>query len=244
MTTGGNMKNGTDQTSLALPQQTGNSLDKVIATLASNKDFNVEDMTELFKLQERVTQRQAIIEFNESMARLSGKLPRIARRGKTDKAAYATYEDIDREIRPLLAEEGFSLSFDTALSGDRILIITGYLKHVGGHVEQASIPLVLDTSGSKNQTQAYGSTLSYGKRYTACMLLNIVTEKEDDDASMVNITPINGQQVEAINDLLTRTKADKAKFLEYMGVNSVEMIVQRDYNRAVTALRAKLAGVK
>jgi hypothetical protein len=41
--------------------------------------------------------------------------------------------------------------------------------------------LQLDTGPGRNQNQAMGSTLSYGKRYTAEMLLNIVREGEDTD---------------------------------------------------------------
>jgi hypothetical protein len=41
--------------------------------------------------------------------------------------------------------------------------------------------LPLDTSGSKNNVQAVGSSTSYGKRYTATLLLNIRTKGEDDD---------------------------------------------------------------
>jgi hypothetical protein len=38
-----------------------------------------------------------------------------------------------------------------------------------------------DSTGSKNAVQAVGSSTSYGKRYTACALLNITSRGEDDD---------------------------------------------------------------
>lgn len=40
-----------------------------------------------------------------------------------------------------------------------------------------------DLSGDKNSIQAVGSSVSYGKRYTACALLNITSRGEDDARS-------------------------------------------------------------
>jgi hypothetical protein len=41
------------------------------------------------------------------------------------------------------------------------------LSHELGHSEETTMTLPLDTSGSKNNVQAVGSSTSYGKRYTA-----------------------------------------------------------------------------
>jgi hypothetical protein len=38
----------------------------------------------------------------------------------------------------------------------------------------------IDTSGSKTSVQGIGSTVSYGKRYTLCALLNISTGDDTD----------------------------------------------------------------
>jgi hypothetical protein len=43
--------------------------------------------------------------------------------------------------------------------------------------------LPFDNSGSKNTVQAIGSSVSYGKRYVLCMLLNISTGGEDNDGN-------------------------------------------------------------
>ena len=160
----------------------------VIARAAADPSINVEKMQSLLDMQMRIMERQAEAAFNEAMARLQPKLPRIVREGKASYGQgkggynYARYEDIDRMIRPLLNEEGFALSFDSVWN-DKLCTIIGKLSHSGGHSTAASIPLPLDTSGGKNGIQGMGSTLSYGKRYCVGMLLNIVTVGEDDDAT-------------------------------------------------------------
>ena len=105
----------------------------IIARAASDPSIDVSKMTALLDMQERIMAKNAEIEFNEALARLSRVMPRINKDGQVEYAEdktkpngpkvkafkFATYENIDRVIRPLLQEEGMSLSFTTApRSGD------------------------------------------------------------------------------------------------------------------------------
>jgi hypothetical protein len=83
-----------------------------------------------------------------------------------------------------MAEEGFTLSFDSK-PHDRGITITGTLLHRDGHSRSATMLLDEDRGPGRNNLQAMGSTLSYGKRYTAEMLLNIVREGDDKDGRAV-----------------------------------------------------------
>ncbi|MNO71030.1 ERF superfamily protein [compost metagenome] len=81
--------------------------------------------------------------------------------------------------------------------------VTGILMHRAGHREQTTMLLPLDTSGSKNAVQALGSSVSYGKRYVLCALLNITTRGEDDDGNAAVppkklVTPAQAQQLNAL----------------------------------------------
>ena len=75
---------------------------------------------------------------------------------------FATYENIDRVIRPYLQAEGFSLSFTTAprTADGGGAIVSGTLSHKSGHSRSASISVALDSSGGKNNIQAIGSSFS------------------------------------------------------------------------------------
>ena len=90
-----------------------------------------------------------------------------------------------------------------------------------------------------NQTQRYGAALSYAKRYALCAALNIVvTDDVDDDANSVYET-IDDQQELEITALIDEKNIDRAKFLKWMGVESVLDIPAKDYRKAMDALRRK-----
>lgn len=225
----------------------------IISKVASDPTIDVTKLSALLDMNERILNKQAEIEFNSAMSRLSGKLAGVEikrtrgvnyknkQSGKDEEAfKYASYDDIDRAIRPVLAEEGFSLSFTSEpRAGDGGgAIVTGTLSHQAGHSRKASLPLALDTSGGKNNIQGLGSTISYGKRYTIGMLLNVVT-CDDDDGNGGEEEFVSTEQAVEIDLLITEVKADKARFLKFIGADEVQKIKAKDYEKAVTQLNAK-----
>ena len=76
------------------------------------------------------------------------------------------------------------------------------------------------------------------ERRTLQSVLGITTTSEAP-ASEVDPTTIGEDQVTAIDDLITETKSDRAKFLKYMGVEKVQHIRVADYRKAITALETK-----
>ena len=168
-------------------QPTGPSqLLSVILEMARDPSLDISKLQALMDMQQKMEVRQGEIEFSRGLARLSAKMPHVPKNGRvslgTGKGSYpfAKWEDMDVVIRPLMAEEGFVLLFDSTLVQGG-LTITGTLLHRDGHSRSASMMLPFDTGPGRNHLQATGSTLSYGKRYAAEMLLNIVREGEDDD---------------------------------------------------------------
>lgn len=219
------------------------SIMAVISRAAADPNTDVVKLEKLLDMYERITKRQAHVEFTAALAEMQPKLPVIGERGKIDigrgkPQQYALWEDINDAIRPLLAEHGFALSFKTGHDGDKV-IVTGILSHRTGHSEETTIRLPADMSGSKNAVQAVGSSTSYGKRYTAAALLNLTSRGEDDDGQMSGARTITDAQRDALNILADDVKADKRAFCEYMGVNSIADIPARDYRKAEDALKAK-----
>jgi len=217
----------------------------LVERLSANKDVDVSKINAILDMQERVMNKQAEISFNQALSRLSGKLAEV-RIVRTHGVSYkdveafkfAPYEVIDQAIRPLYTSEGFSLSFNSETREGGGAIITGTLSHIDGHSRKASLPLALDISGGKNNIQAMGSTISYGKRYTMGMLLNIVTVGEDDDA-LSAFEKITTDQAVEIDLLISEVKADRPRFLKFMGVSDVRDILAKNYSTAVTQLNAK-----
>lgn len=133
--------------------------------------------------------------------------PRIAERGAIvvngqKRSDYATFEDINDVIKPIMQAHGFAITFkvETVPSG---LSVAGILMNRAGHRESTTMLLPLDTSGSGNAVQAVGSSTSYGKRYVMSALLNITTRGEDDGHAAVpsvTVTPIQARQLQALLD--------------------------------------------
>lgn len=237
---------------VAIQPQT--SMMNIIQAAMTSPEFKVEQLPMLLEFQKELMAKQAEIDFNAAMGRLSGKLAtvKIARThgvgyknkqtGEKEEAfKYASYEDIDRAIRPLLADEGFSLSFTSEpRQGDGGgAVIIGTLSHSAGHSRKASMALPLDTSGGKTNIQGMGSTISYGKRYTVGMLLDIVTCADDPDNGGSEY--VSNEQAVEIDLLITETKSDKVRFLKFIDAEEVQKIRVKDYPKAIAQLNAKKA---
>lgn len=214
-----------------------------IERAALNPEIDPQKMQQLLDVQERILNKQAESAFTRALADMQAELPIITHTGKIVirgqvQSTYAKYEDIDKVLRPLLSKHGFSLSFDTKTVDDGIEIY-GTLSHVDGHSRTAYIPLPFDTSGSKNNVQSVGSTISYGKRYVVGMLINLVTQGEDDDGQAAAPDTIDSEQIANLQALIDEVGANKQKFLDYMGVSCLENIHAKNYQRAVKALEKK-----
>jgi ERF superfamily len=214
-----------------------------IISLAQDPSVDVTKLDALLKMQERMEARQAEISFSRALAELPS--IRVKKNGTVDlgpgKGSYpfARWEDIDRIVAPLLKEAGFRLAFNSeARPGDGGgLIVHGTLLHRDGHSMKASMPLALDTGPGRNNLQAQGSTLSYGKRYCAEMLLNIVREGEDTDGVMSD--PITEDDIADLTRMLAETKSNVDRFLTFMGVTAIPDIQQKDLAKAKNAIARK-----
>lgn len=181
----------------AVTQEGPGALLSAIVQMARDPSVDADKLEKLLGMQERMEAREAERRFNTSLMRLpaihvskngiidlTSKEDRAAGRQQVRSVPFARWEDMAAIIEPLLEAEGFRLSFDSeerAQAGGGI-IVTGTLLHRDGHSRSARMPLALDTGPGRNNLQAMGSSLSYGKRYTTEMLLNIVRDGVDDDA--------------------------------------------------------------
>lgn len=222
------------------------SLIGAIVKLARDPEVDVAKLDALLKMQADMEERQAKRESIEAFAALSADMPRVKKSGvielgKGRAIPFAKWEDMDKIIRPLLARHGFTLSFDSApRQGEGGgLVVTGELQHVRGHVRRASIPLPLDSGPGRNNLQAQGSTLSYGKRYCAEMLLNIVREGDDDDGNKGGTAFLAPEQIEEIQKLIEETKTDIARYCGAMKVASLAEIPQAAFPIAKNLLLQK-----
>ena len=172
--------------SVALKTDDPNSVLAIIANAVRDPAVDVAKMESLLNMQERVMRENARREYINAFAAMQEDLPSITKRNAIEHngrviGRYADWDSIYRVITPVLQRHGFVLSFRIG-SEDKQTTVEAVLSHVGGHVETSgALRLPADTSGAKNAVQGVGSVVSYGKRYTAVPLLNILTAGEDDD---------------------------------------------------------------
>lgn len=233
-------------------QSEASAIMTMIAHAAKDPAVNVDKMAALFSLQERVMARQAEAEFNAAHSRVVAVMPRVPKNGivslGTGKGGYnfAKWEDIDRFLRPLMIAEGFSLIFDMTAKEGGGAVVAATLRHSGGHSVTASIPLALDAGAGRNNLQAMGSTLSYGKRYLAEMLFNIVREGADDDGRAGGKQYLSDQQKSDLLDMLASTSTDIDRFFTAMNIDAATVgdIDVEDFPRLMNALRTKAQRMK
>lgn len=205
----------------------------VIERVALDKDADISKLERLLEMQERIMGKNAEIAFNHAMADMQEELPMIEKTSKAHNSKYAKLEDIHEKIAPCLKKHGFSISFNTSFQ-DKAVIITGTISHREGHSKSSDIRLPIDNSGSKNDVQGMGSTISYGRRYLLGLLLNIVTRDEDNDGNGSDVITI--EQAALIDERLNKLGGNKKAFLAYFKVDDVRNILAKDYARADAAL--------
>jgi hypothetical protein len=171
----------------AAPMSQTDALLSIIERAARDPSVDIDKIERLAKMFEAAEARRAKTAYAAALAGMQIELPEVTEYGKIDLGKgkpqkYALWEDINEALRPVLARHGFSLSFRTGRTPDRVTV-TGVLMHRDGHSEETTLELPIDASGSKNAVQAIGSSTSYGKRYTAGALLNFTSRGEDDDGA-------------------------------------------------------------
>lgn len=231
----------------------------LIERLAQNPNVDIERMTALLDMQERIMDKMARAAFTRDFSAMSQELPRIVKTGsvgykedKNDKNSavieafkFAKFEDIDEVVRPILHKFGFAIHFVSENRDGGGLTIVGTLSHCDGHEKVCRLPLALDTSGGKNNLQGMGSTTSYGIRYAHKILLNLVFVGEDNDGLGDPPEPITNEQAVELDNALRAKEATiseekrptlRPRFLAYMGVASIPEIT--DYATAKNAIAA------
>jgi hypothetical protein len=241
---------------------------QMIERAAANPAVDIDKMERLLQMQERVMDRRAKAAFDSALAIMQPSLPQVDRNGRIvvfskadrDKAGgprptdtplqstpYALWEDINAAIGPHLAEHGFALSFRTGQAADGKITVTAVLSHKEGHREETTITLMHDSGGSKNSVQAVGSSISYGKRYTAGLLLNITSrapgDADDDGVKAGAPSQITAEQLAELRASLVSVGGDVAgnerRFCDYFGIENISDLPANDFARAVKAIRAK-----
>jgi hypothetical protein len=235
------------------PANEGEAFLQMVERIARDPNANIEAMERLLAMRERVMAQNAKAAYTAAMMAVKPLLPVIDRKGRIEirdkhdpnkvlqSTAFAKWEDIDAAIAPTLAEHGFALTFRSGVAPDGKLTVTGIVSHRDGHSEETTVTLPHDGSGSKNAVQAVGSSLSYGKRYAATLLLNIRTKGEDDDgaAGGAAAQTITAKQHQELQALIDKTEANVPRFCQHFKIEGVVDLPAKRFEEAMNLLSAK-----
>ena len=211
----------------------------MIERMAINPNIDTDKLERLIAMKKDMDATAAKVAFTQALVRMRPQLPRIEKKGKTDKAEYGKWEDIQDAIDPVLNKNGFDLSFKTSSTPDSITVIA-VLRHEAGHEDTTDLTLPADKGPGRNSVQAVGSTVSYGKRYTATALLNLRIGGEDDDGKRGgggNV--ISEEQVMQLRDLAKSVGANLPAFLKYLKINHLADLPEAKFSTAIKALEQK-----
>lgn len=214
---------------------------------AKDQSVDAQKIRELYQIAREIRRDQAEIAFNSAMTTCQAEMPVVIGRTKNSQTGsfYAALEELDRVAKPIYTRHGFALSFGTADCP-----IPGWYRetckvtHRDGHSENRFADLPPDLVGIKgnpNKTgvQGFGSTMSYGQRYLTKLIFNIVIAGEDKDGNkQTGAETISKEQIANIEAMLTELGKDKAKFLKWAKVDSLDQIVVGAYSETIKTLEA------
>ena len=212
---------------------------------------SIEMLNGLFALQERWEASEARKAWVQAMSEFKKDPPKITRnktvgfasKRTNEKTSYdhATLDNVCNTVGPALSAQGLSYRWETVQGEGGIIIVTCYVTHVLGHSEKTTLRGSPDTSGSKNNIQAVGSTVSYLERYTLLSALGLATVDDDDgkggDGS--GGEAITMEQVKTLQDDLFALGADTQAFCVYLDIESLAALPASRLKEAQDALAAK-----
>lgn len=162
----------------------------VIAALVA-RGFEPERIEAFIALQERHEKREAEKAFAAAMAAFKANPPTITKNklvrvphkngGGVTEYRHATHDEVTNKIAAALGVHGLSHRFQVEQIEGGQIRVTCILQHALGHSEQISLSNSRDDSGSKNNLQSMGSTLTYLQRYLLLSITGLSTADLGDD---------------------------------------------------------------
>lgn len=221
---------------------------EIISRAASDPNIDVAKVEKLLDMYERISVKNAEVQFNTAMKAAQEEMPKILRNKENQQtnSRYADLERLNEDAVPVYTKHGFSLSFGTAdCPLAQHVRITCLVSHIAGHSRPYQVDVPMDMVGikgnaNKTATHGFGSTISYGRRYLTLLVFNITLTNEDNDGNHGTET-VSEEQLANLVALITEVKADRKKFLAYLKVASLEEIPAASYSTVVGLLEAKRA---
>jgi len=206
------------------------------------------DMTmlkEIIEMQREHDAYQAKKAFIKAMAKFKTEPIRIIK-DKDNKQYGSKYSSIGATVNaclPRMGECGLSHKWEFVQKDTKIMTGKCIVTHEDGFSDSVSMDSPLDISGNKNPIQQIKSTRTYIKIETFSSLMGLASAEDlDDDGAAAGkpVQVITKKQVSIITDMINSTETDETAFLKWIGAETVESIPMPDFNKGLSALKAKV----
>ena len=222
---------------------------QMIERAAANPAVDVDKMMKLLEMRERVQGEEARKAFNAAMAAAQPEMPAVVRDAKNTQtnSKYATLEAVSDAIQPVITKHGFGLSYGTAdCPKEGHYRITCDVTHSSGGEKHYHADIPIDATGikgvtNKTATHAFGSTMSYGRRYLKLMIFDVAT-KDDDDGNKVGsnaVVCISEEQCEKLMARLVEVGADVNRFYAHFRIQDIHDFPAKRFGEAMQMLDDK-----
>jgi hypothetical protein len=186
----------------------------------------------------------------EKLIKIQGKLK--VPKGQTNSFGgykYRSCEDILEAVKPLCVAEGLLLvvTDEIVAVGDRVyvkatvtLIDGDKAVTVSAFARESLVKKGMDDS------QITGAASSYARKYAlnGMFLIDDTKDADTQDNTVKEVAHISSSQFSELLDMLHDVEADEERFCKYLGINTLEDLPAKDFQKAKTALIAKKKGKK
>lgn len=218
----------------------------MIERAARDPAVDIDKLERLFQMRERVTTREAEVAFNAAMATAQAELKPVVRNTKNDQTGkkYADLDALARAVDPIIHKHGFGLSYGEfqPIKPNHVGIVVDVM-HACGHSRQYKYEVPADGVGIKGNTNktptwAYGSSLSYGRRYAKLCVFDVATFDDDGQAAGAGPT-LTDAQTETLTELVESVDGSTDEFCTYFKIKRVSDLPAAKYADALKAVKKR-----
>lgn len=222
---------------------------------ALDKGAGIDVIERLSAMFERQANDGALNDLRRAMVAAQAEMEPIKKDASNPqtRSRYATFDALDRDIRPIRARHHYALSFyegDCPLP-DHVRVYCDVIGHGAVITRHYDSPIV--TKGIKGTemmtlTHAKASAVTYGRRYLVALIENIAFTDKDDDGNAAGGRPnaepvedgyITADQVQKIRAYLNEgdVKVPEAGFLKVAKVERLEDLQASRFDTAMEKIR-------
>jgi len=224
---------------------------QAIILKAMDKNYTPEQVEKMLELQMKWEANEARKAYFEAVAAFKAEAPQVKKdkHNKFFDSWYTSLGNLLDTYNPILGKHGLSVSHKPPEQTEKSMTVECILAHRMGHTESVKMTMPIDeaaigrTSGQRSRTpiQDIKTTFTYLRSVTLEAILGVSgtegTNGTDNDGNTGEPEFITEKQLSSILDMINSKNLDEAPLLKYLGVESFETILAKDFDKAISVLK-------